>query len=405
MTWSRLALAAAAWPLLTGCAQRAAIVAPAVVPVKSAFAGYSSTRYADPNAWVCLPGRANDPCLGNLDSTELRDDGSRAVVAEPPPATPPPFDCFYVYPTIDNRPEPGNHTDFTNIERMVGVTQAQVGHFRTVCRLYAPLYRQVTMGTYMQSQAEQDKYLAIASADVVDAFRHYMSRYNHGRKIVLIGHSQGAEMVTRLLKQFFDGDQDAPMREQLLLGMPIGGHIDVPRGQLVGGTFTHIPVCSRAAETGCVVGYRSVVAGSASPSFDVFPAGHVNVCVNPTALDGGPHPTTRTYLLMTDRLRAHMPKANEITTPFILLESYYNAECVETQPGVFSLAMSVAAPANDPRANPIDFDARLFRGMMGLHLVDMQLVQGDLIALIAHRATPHAARADSSGPPTGPVQH
>ena len=268
---------------------------------------------------------------------------------------------------------------------LVGVTQAQVGHFREVCQLYAPLYRQVTIGTYMQSQAEQDKYMAIASADIVDAFRHYMSRYNHGRKIVLIGHSQGAEMVTLLLKQYFDGDNDTAMRDQLLLGMPIGGHIEAPRGQLVGGTFTHIPICSRANETGCVIAYRSVVAGTSGPSFDMSPAGHVNACVNPTALDSTSHPTTRSYLLMTDRLRAHMPKANEITTPFVLLRDYYKAECVETQPGVFALAMSVAVPTSDPRANPIDFDARIFRGMMGLHLVDMQLVQGDLIYLVAHR--------------------
>lgn len=389
MTWTRLLLVVAVSQLALGCAHHAAapaaIVAPAVVPAKSPFAGYSSPRYADPNAWLCLPGRANDACAANLDSTELRADGTRVIVAEPPPASAPAVDCFYVYPTLDNSPEPGNHIDFTHIEHLVGAVQAQVGHFRDVCTIYAPLYRQVTIGTYMQPEATQEKFMAVAAADIVDAFRHYMSRYNRGRKVVLIGHSQGADMITRLLKQYFDGDNGGALRAQLLLAMPIGGHLEVPRGQLVGGTFAHIAVCSRANETGCVVGYRSVVAGVSGPTLDQVAPGHVSVCVNPTALDGPPHPTSRTYLLLTDRLRAHVVKGDEITTQFILLRDYYKAECVETQPGIMPLAMSVAVAASDPRPNPIAFDARIFRGVMGLHLVDLQLVQGDLIDLIAHR--------------------
>ena len=36
---------------------------------------------------------------------------------------------------------------------------------------------------------------------VVDAFLHYMGQYNRGRKVVLLGHSQGAQMIVRLLQR------------------------------------------------------------------------------------------------------------------------------------------------------------------------------------------------------------
>jgi hypothetical protein len=50
-----------------------------------------------------------------------------------------------------------------------------------------------------------------------------------------------------------------------------------------------------------------------------------------------------------------------------------------------SLAMSVEPEPSDTRKNPINFEAHLFRGELGLHIVDFQLVQGDLIDLVAHR--------------------
>jgi hypothetical protein len=277
---------------------------------------------------------------------------------------------------------PGNHTDFADTTRIAEATRAQVANFRGVCDLYVPLYRQVTIGTYGAAKEVQDEHMAVAAADVLDAFREYLAHDHHGRKIVLLGHSQGAEMIVRVLGQLFD--DDPAMRARLLVAMPIGGHMTVPRGKAVGGTFKHLPVCTRPDETGCVVGYRSIVAGAEGSTREDVPPGSVSVCVNPTALDAPAHPTARSYFLLTDRLRRHMAGGDTITTPFVLLRDYYGAACVEGPPGVFSLAMSTKR--GDPRESPIDFGSRLFRGEMGLHLVDFQLAQGDLIDIIARRA-------------------
>jgi len=332
--------------------------------------------------------------MTNLDATDIRADGSRVAVPTPVPSTQRPVDCFYVYPTIDMSPIAGNHTDFSDTDRMAEVAEAQVGQFRGVCNLYVPLYRQVTIGTYVHAPEVQEQYLSVAEADVADAFRFYLDHDNQGRKVVLIGHSQGAEMVTRILKRFFD--QDPAMRSRLLLALPIGGHIEVPRGQVVGGTFAHLPLCTGADEMGCVIGYRSIVAGQDGSKREAVPAGHVSACVNPTAIGGPAHPTARSYFLLTERLRRYLPHADSITTPFVVLRDYYNASCVEGPPGIFSLAMSVVALPGDTRENPIDFDSRLFHGELGLHLVDFQLAQGDLIDAVAHRAA--LATARGSGP-------
>jgi len=107
--------------------------------------------------------------------------------------------------------------------------------------------------------------------------------------------------------------------------------------------------------------------------------------VNPTALDTAPKPTSRSLLLLTKRLRRALPSGAELSTPFVELRGYYSAACVEGPAGVFSLAMSIVP--GDSRSNPLDFDSRLFRGELGLHLVDFQLTQGDLIELVGRRAS------------------
>jgi hypothetical protein len=347
----------------------------------SPFTGFSSAHYRAPSAWLCLPGQPNNPCDANLDSTEIRPDGSFASDPAPTP-TSQRVDCFYVYPTVDMSLSADNHTDFIDTKRIAETARAQVGHFRGTCNLVVPLYRQATIGTYLRSAETRERYLAVAASDVEDAFLHYMGQLNGGRKIVLIGHSQGAEMVVRLLRRFFD--DDPAMRERLLLALPIGGNVQVPRDKLVGGTFANIPLCSKAGETGCVVAYRSIVAGTQGASRDPIAQGNVTACVNPTALDGPQHRGTA-YLPVTDRLRSHLPRPDDIKTPFVTLRDYYSAECKEGPASMVSLAMSVEPEPSDTRKNPINFEAHLFRGELGLHIVDFQLVQGDLIDLVAHR--------------------
>jgi pimeloyl-ACP methyl ester carboxylesterase len=368
---------------LTSCAHTPPPQSPAPpANLKSPFVGFESAHYKDPKTWLCLPGR-DDACARDLDATELLPDGTRQVVRDAP-AAPPKVDCFYVYPTVDLSFGPGNHEDFDDVGPMARATFAQVARFRSVCSLYVPLYRQVTIGTYFRKPSFGEPYFDVAASDVVDAFLHYMGQYNRGRKIVLLGHSQGGQVLVRLLKKFFD--DDPAMRERLLIAMPIGWPMDVEKGKTTGGTFATIPVCTHTGETACVVGFRSYVDGSNPSPRTTPPPGRESICVNPAELAfGAPRPFARAFIPVSENIKMFLHGVDDVASPFALLRSFYSGRCVEGSGGFRYLAIASTPASGDRRESPIDMSSRLVRGDMGLHIFDYQFAQGDMIELVAQR--------------------
>lgn len=381
---ARLALLALVLLVVTGC-----FLQPTVIPpgVKSPFTGYASALYGADTMWLCRPDLPSNPCSANLDATELRPDGSRVVVPYAP-AKDPGVDCFYVYPTVDLDPNPGNHTNFRDTTAMRRVTLSQAARFQEVCRLYVPLYRQITVGTYAVSSAwSLDQRLEIAFSDVADAFAHYLGQYNHGRKIVVIGHSQGAYMTVELLRRFFD--RDPVLRPRLLAGFPIGGRVEVPPGERVGGTFANLPLCEASDETGCVVAFRAYREG-ANVAGDAHgpPRGLETGCVHPSAaVPDARAPLSRSYFA-TARLAQDVPAAVEgIQTPFVLVRGMYAARCAPGAAGYSHLEIGEDRAPGDKRPalfNPME--PRYEESTLGLHVLEMSLVQGDLIDLVGRKA-------------------
>jgi len=370
---------------LAGCAQPLPPMSPGPPPgLASPFTGYESPHYRDPAAWLCLPGR-DDACAADLDATELAKDGSRVVVRDRQAPGSDKVDCFYVYPTVDLSLGPANHQRFDDLAPMTRATVAQAARFRTTCRLFVPLYRQATIGAYLRSPATRDAYLAVAASDVVDAFVHYMGTMNGGRKVVLIGHSQGAEMVRRLLERFFDGDPG--MRERLLLALPIGGHLEVAPGQTTGGSFANLPVCSRPGETGCVVGYRSFLAGiDVDPASDLPAPGSETVCVDPADLDAPRQGVfSRAFVPIEDGTRGHLHGIDGVTTSWVMMRDRYAGQCVAGKGGLHYLAVTELAAPDDRRGSLFELGSRWFTGKLGLHVLDFQFAQGDLVDLVARR--------------------
>ena len=371
--------------------------APASAPASASASASASTA-----TWLCRPDLPTDPCrAADLTATELRPDGSRVLVAHHPAAHPA-ADCFYVYPTVDLELVPGNHQDLGDVRKMRATTIAQAARFTEACTLWVPLYRQVTLGTYLQPKDTLERGLAVAFADVERAFAEYLSRADRSRKIVLIGHSQGAEMVVRLLRRFFD--DDPAMRARLLLAMPIGGDVDVLAGDTRGGTTKNIPACTRPDETGCIVAYRTYAAGErVEPDRWAPPAGRETVCVDPSAIDRATpstpstpttpstpaaHRLSRTYFAVWPELRGFMHGIEDVTTPFVMLRDFYGARCVRGPDGYAWLEVSGAPAAGDARRSPVELRDRRFRiGKLGLHILDMQLAQGDLVEMVARRVT------------------
>ena len=363
--------------------------------LKSPFTGYRSARYDDPRWWLCLPGR-KDACAGDLDATELRPDGTHIEVRDTPAPGSDQVDCFWVYPTVDLRPWAASHESFSDLGSMTVATVMQAARFRSVCRIYAPLYRQTTIGAYLQGEAARAPYRAVAVSDVVDAFLDYMGQYNHGHKIVLIGHSQGGEMVVALLQRFFD--HDPAMRERLLLAMPIGWPVEVAPGRTTGGTFDNIPVCTQHGETGCVVTYRSYDAHAVAKAGHAMPtAGRESVCVEPSTLAHGT--TTMSRSLFGVPGHYGMPGwlfalqgEGAVRTPFVMVRDLFEGRCVSGDNGFRYLAVSV----KDGRQSPVDLESRWLHGELGYHLFDMHFEAGDLMDLVGERARALSDRAEST---------
>jgi len=155
-------------------------------PLPHPYPGYESAVYGDPSNWLCRPD-GDDVCDRDLDATVVKASG-RTKVARWKPARRPKIDCFYVYPTISQ--DPTGNSDFVPGEHEeLFVVRQQAARLGAVCRMFAPVYRQVTLtallaalgGTPIPTDS------ALANADLLDAWKHYVANDNEGRGVILIG--------------------------------------------------------------------------------------------------------------------------------------------------------------------------------------------------------------------------
>ena len=141
--------------LLPQTPNRPTAVAPAPTPVAttpSATAGSSSrTDYSVPANWLCKPGTTNNACDVNLDATVINADGSTSIEKFAPDPNAP-IDCFYVYPTVSL--DPFTQSDLIPGEEELNVAKAQLARFGSQCRIFAPMYRQFSLGALRARLAE-----------------------------------------------------------------------------------------------------------------------------------------------------------------------------------------------------------------------------------------------------------
>jgi hypothetical protein len=382
----------------------AACAHPVSVEAPATAAAPPPPRYDHPDGWLCRPDLPNDPCRTDLDASELRPDGTRVPVPFTPAAHPL-ADCFYVYPTVDLALVPGNHDDFADTSRMGEFTRAQVARFSSVCRVFVPLYRQMTIGTYLAPDDEHHRRFEIAFQDVLAAFRYYLAHFDDGRGLVLLGHSQGAQMVERLVQTLFD--DDPTMRARLVVAMPLGGDVDVAAGSTKGGTFHNVPLCTSGDELGCVVAYATYLPDGLKHPWPGPPGpGRRTACVNPAALGASTKARLSGSVFMThSRYRDNMPGSSWAATPFIVLHDFYSAWCVDRPDGFSYLAVTPDPRPSDTRPSPLELDSALWRQQLGhiqlgLHILDFQFTQDDLVKLVERKAAVAAALRSKAPTPS-----
>ncbi len=390
---------------------QAAAPAPASVPATDSGPSTDSGPASDsaPNDytleqnWLCRPGR-RDACTIPRDAATVAADGT---VTDAPfvQAAAPAADCFYVYPTV-SLDAPDNSDMVANDEER-SVVAAQFARFGGVCRPFAPVYRQITLSALrraMISGTMRAGDRALIYNDVRDAFRDYLTRDNGGRPFVLYGHSQGAGILKELVAGEVDGQ---PVQRQMLSALLIGTNVAVPDGKDVGGDFKAVPLCRSADQTGCVVSYMSFRAEAPPPVTSRF--GRVEgaklraACTNPADLSGtrGMAAADATLLnrgSIVSSAEAAPPwtdAAPTITQGYIKVPGLLSTQCVRTD-GFDYLAVTVNGDPADPRTDSIVGDVKIGGTVLadwGLHLIDVNVAEGDLTGLIASQAAAWQTRA------------
>jgi hypothetical protein len=345
--------------------------------------------------WLCRPGRA-DACAAELSTTVISADGKMTREEFVADANAP-IDCFYVYPTVSN--DPGGNSDMIPGQEEKLVARTQFARFGSKCKLYAPMYRQATLTALIGAQTGRpipvDRLMAYN--DVVDAWNYYLEHDNHGRGVVLIGHSQGSMVLTPLIRNEIDGK---PVQARIVSIMLLGTSLPVPKGKDVGGAFKNIPLCHAASEIRCVITYSSFRANAPPPPNSFFGrvAGENMVagCRNPAALGGGSG-ELRAYLgargsglLNVDESTtgAWVKGGAAITTSFVSVPGMLTAECVSDEHGSY-LAVTVHANLADARAKDIVGDVVVGGQVMkewGLHLIDVQMAMGNLVWIVGEES-------------------
>lgn len=362
-------------------------------------AGVSAdTDYSEAEAWLCRPGH-NQACAVDLTSTAI--DAAGDLTKEPFEANPtPPIDCFYVYPTVSRDTTP--NSDLVPGDEERAVVRAQFARFASQCRVFAPLYRQVTL-TALSAQLAGMPLAAdreVGYRDVLAAWHYYLEHDNAGRGVVLIGHSQGSGVLTQLVKAELDTE---PRDERFISALLTGTNVLVPKDKLVGGTFKHVPLCSAKDELGCVVVYASFRANAPPTDTSLFARstepGLVAACTNPAALGGG-NAALDAYLstegpgTSSNVMPAWVTGGEPVTTPFVRVPGLLSAECLATSSGSY-LAITVNSDTKDPRADDIVGDV-ITNGMLqanwGLHLIDMHLAMGNLLDMVHAQAGAYTSK-------------
>jgi len=353
--------------------------------------------YSKDSAWLCLPGRA-DVCATPLATTALNPNGygssGQSNVGKSPP-----IDCFYVYPTVSR--DQGLNSDLKPSEEL-GAAEVQFARFAGVCRTFAPLYRQMTLGAVAAYAAggNIDEAAKLAYADITAAWRNYLTSRNHGRPFVLIGHSQGSVMLQQLIAKEIETNPAVAARMKLAI-IP-GFNVLVPQGKLVGGTFKKTPLCSHPGETGCVMSWTSFRENNVPPAGAIFgiadQPGMTVGCVNPAR----PGATGWVPLDSYWYTRSSLPvpggpiswsSEGPPPTPFVRTEGLVSGKCInEGQRGYLWIRTNhkPGEKWTDRIGGEVGVLGMFLPGW-GMHLADMNEAQGDLIREVGDIAAAEAS--------------
>jgi hypothetical protein len=379
---------------VSGAGAEAAVAASTTPAQKAAVSDGAALSRTDAagTEWICRPGTTPNPCLTNENALVVQASGTKTLQRARPAANPP-IDCFYVMPTVSG--EPGLTANLKIQTAETGVAKSQASRFSAVCKVYAPMYPQITVNGLAHAGSGLKAGIQKGYAAVQAAWQDYMAHYTHGRGVVVIGHSQGSTMAQELLRTQVDPKPSA--RSHLVSAIIPGGNVVVPVGQQVGGTFQHLAACRTATALHCVIAYSSFDQtppsntlfgrpGTGVSFLDVTPgptAGMMVLCVNPANLTSGG----------SGLLQPYFPSGITATTggaltPWLTQPRLYSGQC-QYQNGTSWLQVTAPVTPGDPRS----VVTQSLGPSWGLHIEDINLYLGNLVSLVQRESAAYALAA------------
>jgi hypothetical protein len=197
--------------------------------------------YAGYDRWISRPGMGtDDPAMWRPAGFEEDADALAVPV-------------FFVHPTSYFEKARWNAPEGDAQSRQLAqlFVRGMASPFNKSLDVWAPRYRQATIGAFLTDKPEGQMALDLAYGDVLAAFDHFIATVDPKKPIVLAGHSQGAYHLRRLLR---DRVADKPLSNRIvaayLIGWPVAVKQDLPQ--------TGLGACASASQTRCIVSWLTV---------------------------------------------------------------------------------------------------------------------------------------------------
>jgi hypothetical protein len=348
--------------------------------------------------WLCMPGQAPDPCTGNSAVSAVTASGTVTPAARPSSAASSTFACFYVNPTSSLTQTRTGNTGLTvtQLDRYIATEEASP--FSQVCDVWSPLYHSQTFPTVLKGLAGDENLMrstfTVAYDSVLPAWQWFLA-HTGSKPIILVGDSQGAAILIHLISAQLD-HQPTVLR-RLLVAILVGGNLQVPAGKTIGSTFTNVPLCTSATQTGCAIAFSSYSSqppansvfgrpgqGTSLQSQETAKAGQQVACVNPAALAGGSGDLDP-YLLTASQIGLREP----VPTPWVTYPGLYSATCEQ---GGGATWLQLASLAGTSHTRPVVTDSILPGAVdtgpaWGYHGYEYNLTLGNLLHDVAGEET------------------